>query len=149
MAKVAAAAAERHMLDSQERQRRRPATTRATCPDRQFSHMVPGTSAVGFGACPPPFILSVLGTPWLLPSSAQSLALLGPGISHCNDHKVSPSLEKDIFMSAPHITYFLDRAKKKSSTISSWPLKRETGDFHRQRRNLFCKYLFLLEGYFQ
>lgn len=33
--------------NSQGRQRGPPAATWATCPDRQFSHMIPGTGAVG------------------------------------------------------------------------------------------------------
>lgn len=94
VAKVAAAAAECHVLDSQGRQRGLPAATGPTSPSRQFSHMVPGTGSVVFGTCALPSILSLLGTPWLLPSSARSLAQPGPGISHCNDHKISPSLEK-------------------------------------------------------
>lgn len=78
----------------------------------------------GLGTCPWPSILSLLGTPWLLPSSAQSLALPEPGISHCNHHKTSPSLEKfpgeghfHVCTYFPHSTYFLDRSNKKSSTL--------------------------------
>lgn len=89
VAQVAAADAECHVLDSQGRKRGLPATTGAACPDRQYSYMVPGTGAVGFGTCPLPSILSLLGAPWLLPSQAHSLAQLGPGLSHCNDHKIS------------------------------------------------------------
>lgn len=96
----------------------------------------------GLGTCPLPSILSLLGTPWLLPSSAESLALPEPGISHCNHHKTSPSLEKfpgeGHFHVCPPQHIFSGQVKQEIiNTVGSCPLKRETGDFHRQRRNLF------------
>lgn len=147
-----------HPLDSQGRQRRCPATPWATCPDRQFSQMVPGTGTVGFGACPLPSILSLLRTTQLLPSPAQSLAALsGPGISHYNNRKNKKSPNPEKFLGDGHFHVCLPQhifsgevKEEIINTIGSWPLKREAGDFHRQRRNLFfCKYLFLLEGYSQ
>lgn len=151
MAEVATVAAECHALDSQGRQRGWPATTGATCPGTWLLAQVlwalapvlchPSCHCWGhLGSCPHQH-RALLCQDQAFPTATTTKCHLAQ----------ENSQEKDIFMSAPPQHIIPGQVKEEIiNTTWFWLLKRETGDFHRWRRNLiFCKYLFLLDGYSQ